>query len=153
MRPILAAGLVLILAGCQSKPPSEADFRAMAAKGLTNSVIRAAAAGLDLDSTDENGHSALSVATFNGHKDTVEALLKLGVKPDSGPSNGRALVMACLQNREDIAELLLAHGAIAQYEEKDEQPLASTTEPRIMERLIRAGAKINAPSGASGDTA
>lgn len=153
MRPVIVVGLVLFVLGCQEEPPTAAAFRAMAAKGLTSSVRRAAAHGIKIDAADENGFSALSVAAFNGHRDTVVELLKLGARPDAGTSGGRALVMACAQNRLDIAETLLAHGAKAQYDERDEQPLAATTDSRIMELLIRAGANINAPSGGSGNTA
>jgi ankyrin repeat protein len=61
--------------------------------------------------------------------------------------------MACAQNRIEIVEILLARGAKAQYGETDEQPLAATTDSRIIELLIRAGANINASSGSSGNTA
>lgn len=154
MRPWIVLALLVALWGCheKQKPPTADEFRVLAAKGLTDSVRRASMLGAKLDSVDENGFSALSVAAYNGCKDTVKELLKLGANPESGPSSGRALVLACAQGHVEIAELLLAHGAQFEYGPQDEQPIAVATDRRIIDLLLRAGADINKPSGFTAST-
>jgi ankyrin repeat protein len=152
MRPLVLLALLFALWGCQEKPPTADEFRILAAKGLTDSVRRASMLGVKLDSTDENGFSALSVAAYNGCRETVEELLKLGANPDAGPSPSRALVLASTQGHVQIVEMLLKHGAQIEYGPQDEQPLAVATDRRIIDVLLRAGADINKPSGSVGNT-
>ena len=152
MRLLVFLALLFAIWGCQEKPPTADEFRALAAKGLTDSVRRASMLGVKLDSTDENGFSALSMAAYNGCKDTVEELLKLGADPDAGPSTGRPLVLACAQSHLEIVEVLLRYGAKVEYGPQDEQPIAVATHPKIIDLLLRAGAHVNKPSGSAGNT-
>ncbi len=153
MRLIIFLALLAAIWGCHERPPRAAEFRELAAKGLSESVRRAAALGVQIDSTDEYGYSALSMAAYNGYKDTVEELLKLGADPNVGSTRGRPLVVACSQNHKEIVELLLKYGAKKEYLDNDEQPIAATSDPQIIALLLNGGANINKTSGVNGMTA
>jgi ankyrin repeat protein len=97
-----------LLTLAQSLEDSSALLQA-AFKGETSVVKHAIANGADPNQKDKDGKSLLTYAVIGGHKDTVAALLSLGSKPNS--DDGGALLSACLENRMDIACMLVEAGA------------------------------------------
>ena len=123
-----------------SAPPAAAQLRAAAARGDAAAVARLLAAGAAADATDERGFAPLHLAMGcedddpsaaaaaassaaasggggsggSGALAVVRALLNAGANASAANGAGvPPLAAACAAGREDVALLLLAHGADA----------------------------------------
>lgn len=104
----------------------------------------------------------LAMAAGNGHLAVARLLLAHGADPDTlcNSSHETALVKACLRADDAMVDLLLAHGASpngissanAQGIDYFDFPLARAHSAVVVERLLAAGADINA-SNRYGETA
>jgi uncharacterized protein len=68
--------------------------------------------GVRINSTSDNGTTALMMATRGNHPEAVKVLLKNGADPNiRNEGGGTALQWALAKNREEVAELLKSSGA------------------------------------------
>ena len=96
------------LFGCASSPLIDASGNGRTAQALD--LLKKGANPNELDKW--SGFTPLSIATVNGHKDTVAALLGKGADVQEANALGlTALHWAALVGRADIAKLLLSKGA------------------------------------------
>lgn len=81
--------------------------------GRTDMILALMQAGVDLGATDAKGHTALILASYNGHADATAALLRLGAdvdQPDEARGN-TALMGVAFKGHDAIAAQLLQAGA------------------------------------------
>jgi ankyrin repeat protein len=64
-----------------------------------------------VSSKDNNGHTPLHVAVWDGHKDVVELLLANGAEVDARGNTGTPLHWAARMGNKVVVELLLSKGA------------------------------------------
>lgn len=118
-------GFVLFLTGCGS--PEEVARKALQEKGYELSVkdyLSAASsgdgdsidlfiqAGMEIDSMDSGGNTALIKASSGGRIGAVEKVLGLGADPRHTNNVGRdALISASSKGFEDVARMLIDRGA------------------------------------------
>ncbi|KAE8147149.1 ankyrin repeat-containing domain protein [Aspergillus avenaceus] len=117
---------------------------------------------IDIDSTDENGYTPLSLAVKNGHPSAVKILLQQGADPNKCTRDGRSplyLAASGKQNRARIVELLLENKASVdeprpEYDNDTPLMMAITKgrDPDVIRQLVDAGASL-AKSNDRGDTA
>jgi hypothetical protein len=75
-------------------------------------VTKDLSAGEDVNEKDENGGTPLQVATYEGHKETVELLIANGADVNAKETfGGTPLHSAAYVGLKEIAKLLLAKGA------------------------------------------
>jgi len=89
-----------------------------AVMGNTEEVLRVVHMGLDIDSTNYDGQTALHIMAKAGFKASIEALLREGVNINLPDRWGRtALQVALLANQQAVAKLLTTWGAEAAVDE------------------------------------
>lgn len=98
-----------------AKGPAPSKLIAAVRSAHLGDVLMALAAGANVDEPDMHGHAGLPLRTacFKGDLAIVRELLKHGANPDAGASDGpgAALRLALRCGHQDIAGLLLQHGA------------------------------------------
>ncbi len=87
--------------------PETPELHMAAVSGNLTLVQELLTQGADVDCPDQYGMTALRCAVERGHVVVVEHLLDAG----ASPNDGEPLRQAVLDGQEDIARLLLAHGA------------------------------------------
>ena len=77
--------------------------------------------GVQIDSLkDDNGNTALSIASENGHSNVVKLLLDKGSQVDIMNTDGwTALMKASQSGYKDVVKLLLKHGAQVNLQSRD----------------------------------
>jgi ankyrin repeat protein/beta-lactamase regulating signal transducer with metallopeptidase domain len=131
--------------------------------GYLGIVKRLIAMGAEVNATYNKGRCALGDAALNGHKDVVELLLAKGVDVNlQEAGRGTALHAAARTGRTAIVDLLIAHGADVNLSAQNGTPLhrAVSCTPQvdentcaeIVDKLIDAGADVNAKEPRPGDT-
>jgi len=76
--------------------------------------------GVDIDTQDQNGSSALMEATFGGHIDAVRLLIGRGADVNLANRDGwTPLMEACSKGYADIARILVSSGANVKSEDKN----------------------------------
>jgi len=103
--------------------------------------------GVDVDSTDDFGTSALMEACLSGQGRVAKLLLEKGASIDAVNSYGEtALIRAAIWGQVEIAQLLLSYGADLNCTDNDgNTPLAWSIRqghPELTELLINAGARV-----------
>ncbi len=109
-------------------------------------AVRLILAGADVNAKDENGKTALRIASSNGCKEIVQMLIKAGANVNAKDENGQtALIWSSLKGHKEIVQILIEAGTninatdifgrtalmyASQYGHKD-----------IVQMLIEAGAK------------
>lgn len=111
-----------------AKRPAPSKLIAAVRAAHLGDVLMALAEGANVDEPDMHGFAGLPLRTacFKGDLAIVRELLKHGANPDAGASDGRgaALRLALRGAHQDIANLLIQHGASI--------PDGFTVEPGIM---------------------
>ena len=96
------------------------DLLVAAGAGDSESLIHFMDAGLDINSTDGKGNTALINAASAGQLETVEKILGMGADPRHVNLNGRdALLTSSAKGYEDVARMLLSRGADASVKDKE----------------------------------
>lgn len=96
------------------------DLLVAAGAGDSESLIHFMDAGLDIDSTDAKGNTALINAASAGQLETVEKILGMGADPRHVNLNGRdALLTSSAKGYEDVSRMLLSRGADASVKDKE----------------------------------
>ncbi|MDF1861600.1 MAG: ankyrin repeat domain-containing protein [Verrucomicrobiales bacterium] len=124
---------LLVLVGC-SDPQKQAvkSLEKMGYEATTRDLIVAAGAGdfeslvffqdagLEIDSTDQNGNTALIKASSAGQLATVERILGMGADPRHVNVAGRdALLAASAMGYDEVARMLMSRGADAELKDKE----------------------------------
>jgi ankyrin repeat protein len=125
---IVMAGLMLLMAaGCQQDPQKQAydelvgkkgvvwapgNFLEAAKNGQTDVVVLFLRAGMDSETADQQGKTALIWAATQGHADTVKALVANGAQLNNTDNQGQTALMSAVRwDHIDCALALLAKGA------------------------------------------
>jgi ankyrin repeat protein len=119
--------MLLVAAGCQQDPQKQAydelvgkkgvvwapgNFLEAAKNGQTDVAVLFLRAGMDSETADQEGKTALIWAAAQGHVDTVKALLANGALVNNADKQGQtALISAVRWDHIDCALALLAKGA------------------------------------------
>jgi ankyrin repeat protein len=97
-----------------------AEFLEAATRGNEARVLELLAKGVDIDTRDEEGNSALDKAIWSSKKSMTLLLLEKGADPNAEDHNGRTpLMTAVLIHHLDLAEALIAKGAKIDHISKD----------------------------------
>jgi len=87
-------------------------FLAAAESGDTAKIAESLNKGTEIDVTDEHGQTALMLAAYEGHVDTVRLLLQHGASPDlQNRIGGTALMLASFNGHLEVVTELLKAGA------------------------------------------
>jgi ankyrin repeat protein len=118
-----------------------------------NEVVKVLATRIELDSRDETGQTPLSKAARNGHKITVELMIRYGAQLDARDLSGQtALVWAAALHHLTVVELLLQENAdvnasVGISGRTALQAAAGGGHLAVVERLIQEKADVNALGG------
>lgn len=98
------------------------DIFAAARSGDVQSLKNILASGIDINSKNENGHSALMLAAYNGHFDATQFLLGQGADANSIDQSSNSILMGVIfKGHTAIFELLVQAGANLDYENRKKQ--------------------------------
>jgi uncharacterized protein len=130
----------------------ESPILRAAKEGDTATINELLTSGVDPDTKDEHGQTALMLAADNGHVEAVKALLDKGAKVDSRNSlRATALMLAGNRGHARVVEELLGAGADVNVAAADGLTPLMVTVPgrsenalRIVKALIASGADVNA---------
>ncbi|XP_061635647.1 ankyrin repeat domain-containing protein 29 isoform X3 [Phyllopteryx taeniolatus] len=105
---------------------------------------------VDADCRDKCGTTALMVASYGGHGESVRELVMQGADINYQRETGStALFLASQQGHDDIVKLLFEFGASTEFRTKDgATPLflaAQGGHVTVMRQLLASGAKVNQP--------
>ena len=101
-------------------PELENRLLGAAGEGDTECVRTLLAAGADINEVDENGRTALMMASDYGHAPVVRLLIEAGADLEKADKGGdTALEIACRERSFDCIHLLLEAGAVLDEENED----------------------------------
>lgn len=126
------------------------DLRGAALSGDGETVRESTEQGIFVDDTDEMGRTALMFASFNGHKDVMELLIKNGADVNKKNEEGRTpLMFAASGPFPEAVYLLLEEGADVNPSDSVEKwtPLmyaAAEGNDDVVSLLLEHGANPNA---------
>lgn len=127
-------------------PPAISEFHEAALRGDLDFVSGAIERSVDMNAVDEEGRSALQLASFDGHHEIVGLLLKEGADVNHVDLMGRtALMFASTASNIEAVNLLIKAGATIDAVDNDEQftalmYAAAEGQLEVVESLLRAGA-------------
>ncbi|WP_289053247.1 ankyrin repeat domain-containing protein [Carboxylicivirga marina] len=98
--------------GAKALQVNMANYFDSALNGNIEPVQEAVESGIDIESRNENGYTALMLAAYNGHHHILKFLIEKGAKIDAVESlNRTALMFACTGPFEQAVEVLIKAGA------------------------------------------
>lgn len=98
------------------------DIFSAARAGDVQSLKRILGSGVEINSKNENGHSALMLAAYNGHFDATQFLLEQGADVNSIDQSSNSILMGVIfKGHAAIFELLVQAGADLDYENRKKQ--------------------------------
>ena len=125
--------------------------------GDLDAVMELVGKGSNVDEKDEDGDTALMIASKNGHVEVVKALIENGAKVDEKNNNDDTpLMWASGDGTVEVVKALLDAGA--KVDEKDEDDVTALMcasgwgHVEVVEALLDAGAKVD-EKDEDGDTA
>ena len=130
-------------------PVSIPDYMDAALNGNSDKVKEFIAGGLVVDTTDENGSTAMMLAAYNGQTEVVKYLLGIGADVNHRDSNNRtALMYASSGPANETVKLLLEAGAEVNVTGNIEgftalMFAAAEGQTEVFKTLVSAGADIN----------
>ena len=131
----------------ESKAPANpSEFLEAAMRGDQSAVSALIERGIDVNVLDEEGRSALQLASFDGHHEVVTLLLKRGANVDHIDAKGRtALMFASTGPHLETVELLIKAGASLDAIDHEEHFTAlmfaaAEGQTEVVKALLRAGA-------------
>ena len=130
-------------------PGSISDYMDAALNGNSDKVKEFIAGGLVVDTTDENGSTAMMLAAYNGQTEVVKYLLGIGADVNHRDSNNRtALMYASSGPANETVKLLLEAGAEVNVTGNIEgftalMFAAAEGQTEVFKTLVSAGADIN----------
>jgi ankyrin repeat protein len=101
--------------------PGDQDFNLIYAsdKGYSKEVLRLLNSGADINSSLDNGATALMYAVQGGHFEVIKILVQKGADINKVPDNGvTALISAVLNDSLEITEFLIRNGADVNLSDK-----------------------------------
>lgn len=104
------------------KAPKDQLFREACLEGKKEAVNEYITSGVDIGAEDENGRTALMLASFNGHSGIVNKLLREGAQVNRTDMMGRtSLMYASTGHFPETVKILLSHGAETNIIDNDER--------------------------------
>ena len=138
-----------ILKILEEAKPNEAEFLAAARHGSIHIIENFISRGVNLESLDAAGWTALRHAVHQGYTEIVAMLLEAGARVDV-QTGGDMLMEAVVQEQEGIAKLLIAQGADANASDEMGASVlmhaAWHGQEAVARMLLEAGARANAAS-------
>jgi len=127
-------------------PWAPGNFLEAASNGKDNVVALFLEGGIDSESADEKGRTALILAAQQDHPSTVKILLAKGADPNNSDSDGKtALIWACQENYTDVVLALLGKGVNVNAKANDGTTALSAANQRgdgeLAKLLVANGAK------------
>ena len=139
----------VVLVGCGPQPPDISIHQA-AEEGNIEAVKKHLAAGMDVNTRDNNKWTPLHLAAIYDHKEVVELFITEGANVNAKDWMGRTpLNDAAGRGYKEIVEILLANGADVNAKDiYDQTPLHHSGSvdghKEIVDLLIDKGADVNA---------
>jgi uncharacterized protein len=127
-------------------PPSPDELRQAAMIGDVDTVLKMIERGVDVNAIDQDGRSALHLASFDGFDEVVDLLLDRGADPRQVDGKGRtALMFASTGPHLAAVERLLEANSPVDAVDTDERFTAlmfaaAEGQNEIVQRLLQAGA-------------
>lgn len=122
------------------------DIVVKAERGRLPTVMRYIRNGVDVDTRDSEGCTALIAAVANGHTAVVRALLEAGANPNLATGEGMTAIM-CATSAEVVNLLVTAGADVNAGAYAVSNALAGAAvwgRVEVIAALIRAGANVNA---------
>ncbi|XP_028519154.1 rabankyrin-5, partial [Exaiptasia diaphana] len=133
----------------QKKDDSQEDDLIKTARyGTADGVQKVIDCGVNINSTNDEGKTALMYAVKNGKEDIVELLIKCGADVDISDNQGKtALVYSILHRRESILNLLIERKANVNIVDlTGNSPLIYALQyltESLVVKIVKAGADVN----------
>jgi ankyrin repeat protein len=153
-RILIAGWLTLSLAACSQSPQEQAknrlvgemgvvwapgNFLEAAKNGKVDVVALFLDGGIDSETEDPSGKTALILAAQQGHTSTVKTLLDKGADANNSDNDGKtALIWASQEDHIDPVLLLLARGAAVKAKANDGTTALSAARARGDAELVKA---------------
>jgi ankyrin repeat protein len=148
LRWVPSVCLVALAVGCAARP-GEGLIKA-AARGNAAEVQTLLGQGAAVDEkASTTGATALIVASEDGYREVVEALLAKGANVNAQRNDGKtALIIAAAKGNVWVAQLLLAKGAAINMKEESGSTALMAAAKRghldVVQLLLAKGAEVNA---------
>jgi ankyrin repeat protein len=151
-----AGSLLLILLGCFAtvayaaeekldEKSKELKFYTAAKEGRLEQVKAMLSAGMNVNSKNPVGRTALMGAAYNGNRKVVKTLVVEGADVNQADEQGKtALMMAVVNARLDVVAELLKAGADVKLEDKNKKTaltLAEKTKNKSLVKLLESASE------------
>jgi ankyrin repeat protein len=98
------------------------DIFSAAREGNTRLIQELCESGVAVNERNENGHSPLMLASYNGHYDATKLLLSLGADANSVDESSNSILMGVIfKGHTPIFELLVEAGVDLDHQNKKSQ--------------------------------
>lgn len=98
------------------------DIFSAARAGDTNKIQELLKSGISVNDKNDKGHSALMLASYNGHYDATKLLIELGADVNSVDESSNSILMGVVfKGHAPIFELLIEGGADLDFQNAKNQ--------------------------------